>query len=33
VRHLKPKASRADSAELYLLATGFRGPRLEATTA
>ena len=26
VRHLKPKASRADSAELYLLATGFRGP-------
>jgi 23S rRNA (uridine2552-2'-O)-methyltransferase len=26
VRHLKPKASRADSAELYVLATGFRGP-------
>ena len=25
VRHLKPKASRPDSAELYLLATGFRG--------
>jgi 23S rRNA (uridine2552-2'-O)-methyltransferase len=25
VRHLKPKASRADSAELYVLATGFRG--------
>ncbi len=25
VRHIKPKASRADSAELYLLATGFRG--------
>jgi 23S rRNA (uridine2552-2'-O)-methyltransferase len=25
VRHLKPKASRADSAELYALATGFRG--------
>jgi 23S rRNA (uridine2552-2'-O)-methyltransferase len=25
VRHLKPKASRADSSELYLLATGFRG--------
>jgi len=24
VRHVKPKASRADSAELYLLATGFR---------
>lgn len=33
VRHVKPKASRADSAELYLLATGFRGTRLEATTA
>jgi 23S rRNA (uridine2552-2'-O)-methyltransferase len=29
VRHVKPKASRADSAELYLLATGFRGARLE----
>jgi 23S rRNA (uridine2552-2'-O)-methyltransferase len=27
VRHLKPKASRADSAELYVLATGFRGQR------
>ena len=25
VRHLKPPASRADSAELYVLATGFRG--------
>ena len=25
VRHLKPKASRADSAEMYVLATGFRG--------
>ena len=25
VRHLKPKASRADSSELYLLAKGFRG--------
>lgn len=25
VRHLKPGASRADSAELYVLATGFRG--------
>jgi 23S rRNA (uridine2552-2'-O)-methyltransferase len=25
VRHIKPSASRADSAELYLLATGFRG--------
>jgi len=27
VRHLKPKASRADSAELYVMATGFRGAR------
>jgi 23S rRNA (uridine2552-2'-O)-methyltransferase len=25
VKHLKPTASRADSAELYVLATGFRG--------
>jgi 23S rRNA (uridine2552-2'-O)-methyltransferase len=25
VRHVKPKASRKDSAELYVLATGFRG--------
>ena len=25
VRHVKPKASRADSAETYMLATGFRG--------
>jgi 23S rRNA (uridine2552-2'-O)-methyltransferase len=25
VRHVKPTASRADSAELYVLATGFRG--------
>ena len=25
VRHLKPQASRAGSAELYVLATGFRG--------
>jgi 23S rRNA (uridine2552-2'-O)-methyltransferase len=25
VHHVKPKASRADSAELYVLATGFRG--------
>jgi 23S rRNA (uridine2552-2'-O)-methyltransferase len=24
VRHVKPKASRADSAEVYVLATGFR---------
>ncbi len=27
VRHVKPPASRADSAELYLLATGFRGAK------
>ncbi len=27
VRHLKPQASRADSSELYVLATGFRGQR------
>ena len=26
VKHVKPAASRADSAELYLLATGFRHP-------
>ena len=25
VRHVKPKASRSDSAELYVFATGFRG--------
>jgi 23S rRNA (uridine2552-2'-O)-methyltransferase len=27
VQHVKPAASRADSAELYVLATGFREPR------
>jgi 23S rRNA (uridine2552-2'-O)-methyltransferase len=27
VKHVKPAASRADSAELYLLAMGFRGQR------
>ena len=27
VKHLKPAASRSDSAELYVLATGFRGAR------
>ncbi len=27
VRHVKPAASRADSSELYVLATGFRGTR------
>jgi 23S rRNA (uridine2552-2'-O)-methyltransferase len=26
VRHVKPSASRSDSAELYVLATGFRAP-------
>ncbi len=30
VRHVKPAASRADSAELYVLATGFRGRRAAA---
>jgi len=25
VKHVKPAASRADSAELYVLARGFRG--------
>ena len=31
VRHIKPKASRADSAELYVLATGFRGAPRDAS--
>lgn len=31
VRHVKPAASRADSAELYVLATGFRGRRDQPT--
>lgn len=26
VKHIKPPSSRADSSELYVLATGFRGP-------
>jgi 23S rRNA (uridine2552-2'-O)-methyltransferase len=30
VKHVKPPASRADSAELYLLAKGFRGRSTEA---
>jgi 23S rRNA (uridine2552-2'-O)-methyltransferase len=30
VKHVKPAASRADSAELYVLATGFRGGQLPA---
>ena len=29
VRHVKPPASRADSAEIYLVASGFRGRRGE----
>jgi 23S rRNA (uridine2552-2'-O)-methyltransferase len=29
VRHVKPKASRAESAEMYVLATGFRGSEPE----
>ena len=31
VRHVKPAASRSDSAELYVLATGFRGRAGRAT--
>ncbi|WP_275428730.1 SAM-dependent methyltransferase, partial [Stenotrophomonas maltophilia] len=27
VRHVKPNASRADSSELYVLATGYRGAK------
>ncbi|MBM6594165.1 RlmE family RNA methyltransferase [Microvirga pudoricolor] len=30
VRHVKPSASRSDSAELYVLATGFRGSKEQA---
>ncbi len=33
VKHVKPGASRADSAELYVLATGFRGGQLSASAA
>lgn len=29
VRHVKPQASRADSAELYVVATGFRGRKAD----
>ena len=29
VKHVKPPASRSDSAELYLLARGFRGGQAE----
>ena len=31
VRHVKPNASRADSSELYVLASGYRGPAGAAT--
>ncbi|MBF9234048.1 RlmE family RNA methyltransferase [Microvirga alba] len=31
VRHVKPSASRSDSAELYVLATGFRGGAADET--
>ncbi len=31
VKHIKPAASRTDSAELYLLATGFRGRNVTAS--
>lgn len=27
VKHVKPKASRAESAEIYVVATGFKGGR------
>jgi len=30
VRHIKPPASRADSAEIYVIALGFRGREVEA---
>jgi len=33
VRHVKPAASRADSAELYVLATGFRGAAEQSSSA
>ena len=33
VRHVKPAASRADSAELYVMATGFRGQAEQAPDA
>ncbi|MCA0401366.1 MAG: RlmE family RNA methyltransferase [Proteobacteria bacterium] len=32
VRHVKPASSRADSSELYVLATGFRGSREDVQT-
>jgi len=33
VRHIKPKASRAESPELYVLATGFRGKQQDSADA
>ncbi|MFO7853857.1 MAG: SAM-dependent methyltransferase, partial [Paracoccaceae bacterium] len=33
VRHVKPPASRKDSAEMFVLATGFRGRRRDADDA
>jgi 23S rRNA (uridine2552-2'-O)-methyltransferase len=30
LRHAKPAASRAESAETYVVATGFRGPPRDA---
>ncbi len=33
VRHVKPAASRADSAELYVMATGFRGAASQSPSA
>ena len=32
IKHIKPQASRADSAELFVLATGFKGKKSEQTT-
>ena len=32
VRHIKPKASRAESPELYVLATGFQGSQIMSNT-
>jgi 23S rRNA (uridine2552-2'-O)-methyltransferase len=33
VKHVKPAASRKDSAELYVLATGFRGRKIDVSQA
>jgi len=32
IKHIKPQASRADSAELFVLATGFKGKKSKQTT-